>query len=115
MKRLPADVRAYLVQDRTSDPLSLALSADEIFLRHVSFFSALNHPQYWGRSFLFMPSTLRLLLLLVLLLLVPILVVLLMLLQPLVGSTHSLCVGIPDLMVIRVRSVEFLVPGQETS
>ena len=41
MKCLPADVRDHLVHDRTSDPLTLALQADEIFQRRVA--SAMNH------------------------------------------------------------------------
>ena len=36
LKRLPADVRAHLVHDRTSDPLTLALHDKEIFQRRVS-------------------------------------------------------------------------------
>ena len=43
LKRLPAEVQAHLVQDRTSDPLTLALCADEIFQSHVSSASAVNH------------------------------------------------------------------------
>ena len=37
LKSLPADVRAHFVHDRISDPLTLALRADEIILGHVSF------------------------------------------------------------------------------
>ena len=63
-----------------------------------------------------MPSALQqLLLLLVLLLLVQVLAILLLLPQPLAAPTHPLCVGILILMVIRLRNVELLVPGQETS
>ena len=43
LKRLPADVRAHLVHDRTSDPLTLVLHADDIFQSHVFSFSAVNH------------------------------------------------------------------------
>ena len=42
LKCLPVDVRAYL-HDRNSDPLTLALHADEIFQNRVSFASAVNH------------------------------------------------------------------------
>ena len=62
-----------------------------------------------------MLSTLKLLMLLVLLLLVPVLAVLMLLFQPLTASTHPFCACITDLMVIRLRSVELLVPGRETS
>ena len=31
LQRLPPDVQSHLVHDRTSDPLSLALCADEIY------------------------------------------------------------------------------------
>ena len=43
LKHLPADVRAHLVHDRTSDPLTLILRADKIFQSHVSSASAMNH------------------------------------------------------------------------
>ena len=43
LKRLPTDVRSHLVQDRTSDPLSLALGADEIHQSLVSSTSTVNH------------------------------------------------------------------------
>ena len=39
----PTDVRAHLVQGRTSDPLTLALHADKIFQSRVSFASIMNH------------------------------------------------------------------------
>ena len=42
-KRLPADVQSHLVHDRTSDPLSLALCADEIHQSRVSSISVVNH------------------------------------------------------------------------
>ena len=40
LKHLPSDVRAHLVHDRTSDPLSLALHANEIYQSPVSSASA---------------------------------------------------------------------------
>ena len=40
---LPSDVRAPLVHDQLSDPLSLALRADEIYRSQVSSSSALHH------------------------------------------------------------------------
>ena len=43
LKRLPLDVRSHLVLDRTSDPLSLALCANEIHQSQVSSASAINH------------------------------------------------------------------------
>ena len=42
-KRLLSDVRAHLVHDRTSDPLSLALCADEIYQSRISSTSDVNH------------------------------------------------------------------------
>ena len=43
LKPLPADVRAHLIHDRTPDPLTLALRADEIFQSRVSSASAVNN------------------------------------------------------------------------
>ena len=43
LKRLPSDVRAHLVHDQTSDPLSLALHANVIYQSRVSSASAVNH------------------------------------------------------------------------
>ena len=43
LKRLPPDVQSHLVHDSTSDPLSLALHADEIHQRLVSSASTINH------------------------------------------------------------------------
>ena len=36
LKRLPADVRAHLIRDDFSDPISFALKADEIYKSRVS-------------------------------------------------------------------------------
>ena len=43
LKRLPVDIQSHLVHDRTSDPLTLALHAYEIFQSRVSSFSTVNH------------------------------------------------------------------------
>ena len=43
LKHLPPDVRAHLVHDRTSDSLSLALSANKIYQSQVSSALALNY------------------------------------------------------------------------
>ena len=43
LKSLPDDVRGPLVNTRTTDPLSLALCADEIYQSRVSAASTLNH------------------------------------------------------------------------
>ena len=42
LKHLPADVRAYLVHDKTTDPLSLALKADMSYQSEVSSASAVS-------------------------------------------------------------------------
>ena len=42
LQPLPSDVRAHLVHDWISDPLSLALCADEIYWSQVSSSSALQ-------------------------------------------------------------------------
>ena len=43
LKCLPADIRAHLVHNKTSDPLSLTLGTDKIFQSRVYSSSALNH------------------------------------------------------------------------
>ena len=100
LKCLPADIRAHLVQDRTSDPLTLTLHADKIFQSRVSSTSALNHVSstlVLGEEFPFMLSPHKpLLVLLVLLLLVLALVVLLMLLPPL-ATRLALSVLVPQI------------------
>ena len=115
LKCPPVNVSVYLVHDRTSDPLTLALCADKIFQSLMSSASAVNHfssAMSWKMSFLFTPSPLKLL---VLLPLVAALAILQLLPQPLANSIHPLCVGITDPMLSKLRSVKLPVPVRETS
>ena len=43
LKRLPANIRAHLVHNRTSDPLTLTLRADKVFQSFESYASTKNH------------------------------------------------------------------------
>ena len=107
LKCLPADVRAHLVHDRTSDPLTLALGADEIFQSRVL---------VEEKSFSFMLSAQQpLLVLLFLPLLVPVLAVLLLLLPPLAAPPLLLLDSITDLMGISPRSVKLSAPGRKNN
>ena len=45
LKRLPADVRAHLLRDDFSDPIFLALKADEIYQSRVSVYTVSSAPQ----------------------------------------------------------------------
>ena len=119
LKHLSATVQFHLVHDRTFNPLTLALRADENFQSHVSSYSALilsPLPRSWVMSSPCMLSThLSLLVLLLLPLLVPVLAVLLLLRPPPATLPLPLCAGITDLTVILPRSVVLPAPGRETS
>ena len=117
LKRLQPDVRAHLVHDRTSDSLSLALRANQIYQSQVSSTSAVNHVSSTPDD---CPILAMLLLLPVSvpsahLLQVPAPADLSLLLQPPAILIYLLSAGITGIMLIRPRSVTLSVPGWETS